>query len=341
MRRGHVAVAAGWVLCGLAVAIALTWSTLAVYYLAPGSQSARTVAAGIFGVLSGAVISALVVRRTRWWALGGFGSLFAVALALWFGTQPSNDRDWQPEVAVLPYATFDGDLVTVHNIRNFDYRSETDFTPAYYDRTFDLRRLDRLDLLASYWMGPDIAHLFLSFGFGEDHLAVSIEARKDRTKPYATLPGFFRQYELVYIAGDERDLIRVRTNYRKDPPEQVYLFRLTGPIENTRRIFVDYLRDMNTLRDHPRFYNTLTTNCTTMILAHTAVNPGHLPYSWKILASGHAPEYAYENGRLDSSIPFEQLMQRAHINAAAQAADRAPDFSQRIRAAAVGAASGP
>ncbi|RYU59635.1 DUF4105 domain-containing protein [Methylolobus aquaticus] len=341
MRRGHVATTVGWVLCGLAVAIALIWSTLAVYYLAPGPESARTVAAGILGVLSGAVISALVVRRTRWWALGGCGALFAVALTLWFGTRASNDRDWQPEVAVLPYATFDGDLVTVHNIRNFDYRSETDFTPAYYDRTFDLRRLDRLDLLASYWMGPDIAHLFLSFGFGEEHLAVSIEARKDRTKPYATLPGFFRQYELVYIAGDERDLIRVRTNYRKDPPEQVYLFRLTGPIENARRIFVDYLRDMNTLRDHPRFYNTLTTNCTTMILAHTAVNPGHLPYSWKILASGHAPEYAYENGRLDSSIPFEQLMQRAHINAAAQAADQSPDFSQRIRAAADGTATRP
>ena len=235
-------------------------------------------------------------------------------------------------MAVLPHATIDGERVTVHNIRNFDYRTETDFTPAYYDRTFDLRRLDRVDLVAVYWMGPAIAHLFLTFGFGDDHLAISIEARKDRTRPYATLPGFFRQYELVYIVADERDVIRVRTNYRTSPPEEVYLFRVIGPIENGRRIFLDYLRDSNELREHPRFYNTLTTNCTTMILTHAAVNPGHIPYSWKVLLSGYAPEYAYERGRLDQSLPFEELKRRAHINAAARAADQAPDFSRRIRA---------
>ena len=149
-------------------------------------------------------------------------------LFVWGSTTPSNDRDWAPEVAVLPYATIDGERVTVHNIRNFDYRTETDFTPAYYDRTFDLKRLDRVDLVAVYWMGPAIAHLFLTFGFGDEHLAISIEVRKNRTKPYATLPGIFRQYELVYVVADERDVIRVRTNYRKDPPEEVYLFRVVG-----------------------------------------------------------------------------------------------------------------
>jgi Domain of unknown function (DUF4105) len=124
----------------------------------------------------------------------------------------------------------------------------------------------------------------------------------------------------------------VRTNYRKSPPEEVYLFRAVGPIENGRRIFLDYMRDINELREHPRFYNTLTTNCTTMILTHAAVNPGHIPYSWKVLFSGYAPEYVYEQGRLDRSLPFEELKRRAHINAAAQAADQAPDFSRRIRA---------
>jgi hypothetical protein len=233
---------------------------------------------------------------------------------------------------VLPYAVIDGDRVTVHNIRNFDYRTEIDFTPAYYDRAFDLRRLDRVDLVAVYWMGAAIAHLFVTFGFGDDHLAISIEARKDRTRPYATVPGFFRQYELVYVVGDERDVIRVRTNYRKSPPEDVYLFRVKGPLENGRRIFLDYMREINTLRERPRFYNTLTTNCTTMILAHAAVNPGALPYSWKVLLSGYAPEYAYDMGRLDGSLPFEELKRRAHINAVAQAADKAPDFSRRIRA---------
>jgi hypothetical protein len=221
--------------------------------------------------------------------------------------------------------------VTVHNIRNFDYRSETDYTPAYYDRTFDIQRLDRIDLMAAYWMGPEVAHVFLTFGFGAEHLAISIEARKDKTRPYATLPGFFRQYELVYVVGDERDVIRLRTNYRADPPEELYLYPLRIPIENGRRIFLEYVRDMNALREHPRFYNTLTTNCTTMILDHASVNPNHVPYSWKVLLSGYGPEYLYDMGRLDRTLPFAELRDRAHINAAARAADQSPEFSRLIR----------
>ena len=317
---------------GLAMAGATGWGALVLFYLGPGSGEVRSALAWSFVAIGLAALGALAVRRARWPAAIGFAAAFALVLVVWGSATPSNDRDWPPEVAVLPYATIDGDLVTVHNIRNFDYRTETDFTPAYYDRTFDLRRLDRVDLVAAYWMGPAIAHLFVTFGFGEDHLAISIEARKDRTKPYGTLPGFFRQYELVYIVGDERDVIRGRTNYRTSPPEDVYLFRLMAPIENGRRIFLDYMRNINELREHPRFYNTLTTNCTTMILTHAAVNPGHIPYSWKVLLSGYAPEYAYESGRLDQSLPFEELKRRAHINAAARAADQAPDFSQRIRA---------
>jgi hypothetical protein len=272
------------------------------------------------------------VRCARRAAVGVFAVLVLVASAIWVSASPSNNRNWQPEVALLPYAEIDGDRVTVRNIRNFDYRAENDFTAAYYDRTFDLRSLDRVDLVAVYWMGPAVAHLFVTFGFGDDHLAISVEARKDRTKAYATLPGFFRQYELVYVVADERDVIRLRTNYRKSPPEDVYVFRVVGPIDNARRVFLDYMRAINELRAQPRFYNTLTTNCTTVILAHTAVNHSAIPYSWKILFSGYAPEYAYERGRLDQSLPFEELKRRSLVNARAQAADKAPDFSRQIRA---------
>lgn len=320
-----------WGLTGLVMAGASAWGALVLFYLGPGSAWTRTVSAWTFAATGLASVGALTQRHARLPATIGYALLFAGVLIVWGRATPSNDRDWKPEVAVLPYADIDGDLVTIHNIRNFDYRTETDFTPAYYDRTFDLRRLDRVDLVASYWMGPAIAHLFLTFGFGDDHLAISIEVRNDRTRPYGTLPGFFRQYELVYVVADERDVIRVRTNYRKDPPEDVYLYQIIGPIENGRRVFLDYLRDINELREHPRFYNTLTTNCTTMILAHTAMNPGHLPYSWKVLLSGLTPQYLYEMGRLDQSVPFEEVRRRAHINAAAQAADQAPDFSRRIR----------
>jgi hypothetical protein len=315
----------------LLLAIAV-WGALAIYYSDLASSVLRTGLAASFAVCALVALIGLAFRRWRWRALTAFLVVFAGLLAWWSTIQPSNDRDWQPDVAVLPWATIDGDLVTVHNIRNFSYRSETEFTPAYYDKTFKLHELESVDLIASYWMGPAIAHTFLSFGFrGGDYLAISIETRKERNESYSTVKGFFKQYELYYVVADERDVIRVRTNYRKDPPEDVYLYRIYGPVENARRLFLEYMIAINALKDKPEFYNTLTTNCTTGIWLHTRINPGHLPFSWKLLLSGYVPEYVYEQHRLDSRLPFDELKRRSHINARAQAADVAQDFSQRIR----------
>jgi hypothetical protein len=181
-------------------------------------------------------------------------------------------------------------------------------------------------------MGPAVAHTFLSFSFaGGDHLAVSIEARKERQEGYSTLRGFFRQYEIHYVVADERDVIRLRTTYRRAPPEDVYLYRMQGTLESGRRVFLEYMRQANSLVDRPRFYNTLTSNCTIGIWYNTLVNAEHLPFSWKLVASGYVPKYLYEAGRLDTSIGFEQLRQNAHVNARARAADSAQDFSRRIR----------
>ncbi|HXU89473.1 MAG TPA: DUF4105 domain-containing protein [Methylomirabilota bacterium] len=330
-RLRRVGVALGCSLGALVIAVLAMWAAGVLAFAGPGGPRVRTTLATSFAVLAVAVIVALFTRRRRL-AVIVFAAALLLVGAWWSTIRPSNDRAWQPDVAVLPSATIDGGRVTVRNIRNFDYRTETDFTPRYYDRTFDLARLDRVDLVAVYWMGPAIAHLFLTFGFGDDHLAISIEARKERSEGYSALGGFFRQYELVYVVADERDVIRLRTNYRKDPPEDVYLFRTRASLDNGRRVFLDYMRAINELHERPRFYNTLTTNCTNVILTHTRVNPGHVPFSWKILLSGYAPEYIYEAGRLDGALPFEELKRRSHINAAAQAADQAPDFSQRIRA---------
>ena len=314
------------------------WGVLALYYFDHASAGLRTGFAAAFGLASLVALVGFALPRWRWRAFAGYFVLFLVVLWQWLAVEPSNEREWQPEVAILPYATVDGDRVTVHKIRNFDYRSETDSTPAYYDKTFDLRQLDAVDLVASYWMGPDIAHLFLTFEFGgKDHLAISIETRKEKGEDYSTVAGFFRQYELYYVVADERDVIRVRTNYRRDPPENVYLYRVKGPTENARRLFLDYMEKINALRERPEFYNTLTTNCTTNIWMHTRVNPGHPPLSWKVLASGHIARFLYEAGRLDTSVTFAELQRRSHINARAQAADEAQDFSRRIRAARIDA----
>jgi len=317
------------VLLAIAILGLSAWAALALYF-GPLASTAGAAGVAVVGLLAA---FAAVRRRGSWWPVALFAVAFLGFAFVWRGVTPSNQRSWQPDVAELAWASFDGDLVTIHNIRNFDYRSETDYTPHYYDKTFDLRELDSVDLIAVYWMGDAIAHIMLSFGFaGRDFVTVSIETRKETGESYDTVRGFFRNYELIYIVGDERDLIRLRTNYRKNPPEDVYLYRSVGPPENARRLFLDYFREINELRDHPAFYNSLTTNCTTNVLMHTRVNPGQHAYSWKILLSGYAPLYAYETGRLDTSLPFEELKHRSFINGAAWAADQAPDFSQRIRA---------
>jgi uncharacterized membrane protein YhaH (DUF805 family) len=330
MRR--ISAAIGLILLALFTIASGAWGALALLYSSPLSETARIVLAAIFGIVASVAAIALAVRRWRWRAAGAYWVAFFALLAWFFSLAPSNDRDWQADVATLPYATVAGDIVTMHNIRNFDYRSETDYTPAYYDKRFDVSKLTGVDIIAVYWMGPAVAHIFVSFEFaGSDHLAVSIETRKEKGEEYSTLRGFFRQYELYYVVADERDVIRLRTNYRKGPPEDVYVYRAQGPLENGRRLFLDYVRKINSLKEKAEFYNTLTTNCTTNIWMHTLVNVGHLPFSWKILASGYVPQYMYEAGRLDNSVPFAELQKRALVNPRARGADKAQDFSRRIR----------
>ncbi|HEX7229800.1 MAG TPA: DUF4105 domain-containing protein [Candidatus Binatia bacterium] len=265
-----------------------------------------------------------------WTALAAL-AIFAILVILFRRIPASNDRDWQPEVAFTPNAEINGDIVTIHGVRNFEYRSKTDFTPRWEDRTYNIGKLDSADLIAVYWAGKPIAHMMVSFGFGgKDYLAVSIEIRKGKGGSYSTLAGFFRNYELYYVVADERDVIRVRTTYR-EPQEDVYIYRISGPRENFRRVFLDYLKTINELRDCPAFYNTLTTNCTTRILLHSRMNPESPPLSWKILLSGYVPDYLYELGRLDTSLPFSQLEKLSCVNERAHAADNDPAFSQRIR----------
>jgi hypothetical protein len=328
----RIAAVTGLMLLGLLTAATGGWGVLALTYSGPHSDTVRTLLAGAFAIAALAALIALCMRRWRWRAFTAYVVLFAALLAWFFTIEPSNERDWQTDVARLAYAEIDGNIVTVHNIRNFDYRSETDYIPAYYDKRFDLAKLEGVDLVASYWMGPAIAHTFVSFAFaGGDHLAISIETRKEKTEAYSTIKGFFRQYELFYVVADERDVIRSRTNYRRDPPEDVYVYRTQGPLENGRRLFMEYVRQINALKAKPDFYNTLINNCTTDIWYNSLVNAQHLRFSWKILASGYVPDYLYESGRLDTSVPFAELQRRAHVNARAQAADKAADFSRRIR----------
>ena len=316
------------ILLGITIVATTLWGVGALYFSPLLPAEWRAVGAAGYGAATILAFALLPYPgRTAVAALG----IFAILVILFLRIPASNDREWQPEVSVTPYATVNGDLVTIHGVRNFDYRTESDFKPRWEDRTYDLRKLDSADIIAVYWAGKAIAHVMVSFGFaGKDYLAVSIETRKEIGESYSTLAGFFRNYELYYVIADERDVIRVRTTYRQ-PQEDVYIYRVSGSLENLRRVFLDYLKSINELRDRPAFYNTLTTNCTTAILLHTRVNPESPPLSWKILLSGYVPDYLYELGRLDTTMPFAQLEKLSRVNERAHAADLDPAFSERIR----------
>ena len=319
---------AGIFICAAIVILMTAWGALAIWY---SNLAGGYVRAGLAGLFVLATLLAFVFFPRRLRTLAGFIVVFAGIVAWWLSIPASNDRAWQPDMAVLPYATVKGEQVTIHNIRNLNYRTETDFDVRYYDKTFDLNRLDSVDLIAVYWMGDAISHIMVSFGFKEkDFVVFSIEARKEKGEGYSALKGFFKQYELTYVVADERDLIRLRTDYR-NPPEDVYLYRGHMTPENSRKFFMEYVRQINSLKENPEWYNTLTTNCTTDVVRLNRAYGGKARYNWKVLFSGYAPQYAYENGSLDTRIPFEELRKESYINPKAHAIGDDPQFSRKIR----------
>ena len=257
--------------------------------------------------------------------------LIVVGLTLLYAmTQPRNDRPWAADFGALPWGDVQGDEVTLHNYRNFAWKSATEFTPRVETRTFPLSALRHVDFLMVYWSSPHICHTMVSFDFGaHGQVCISVEARREVHERYSPLAGAFRAYELTYEIGDERDLVRLRTNFQ--PGNEVYLFRLNTTAEDARRQFLGYLKSANDIREHPEWYNTLTTNCTTTIRRHAQLEGGRFPLDWRVLLNGHADEYLYELGRLAPGISFEELKRRSHISPAAQAAP-VENFSQAIRA---------
>lgn len=306
--------------------LATSWGVAALYFDVPVAWL-RVPLAAVYGV----AMVFVLFRPNRRLGYGICLAGFVIVLAWWLSLQPSNTRNWQPDVARLPWAEIDGDRVVLHNVRYCDYRTETDYTPRWESRTYDLSQLRGIDLFITYWGSPYIAHPQLSFDFGGDNRVVfSIEVRKEVGEDYSSVRSFFRQFESTIVAADERDVIRLRTNFRKG--EEVYLFHTTVEAERARTVFRNYLNSLNQLKDEPVWYNALTKNCSTGIRVQTmgTVDGGPMPWDWRILVSGLSDRMAYERGLLAGGLPFDELKQRAHINPAAREASEA-DFSRRIR----------
>jgi hypothetical protein len=282
-------------------------------------------AAGFAAASAALLIWARPIRR----ALTGFAGLFLILILWWISIEPSNERDWLPDVARAPMAVIDGDRVAIRNVRNFDYRSETDYDERWEERSYDLSKLRGADIFLIYWGSPWIAHTIMSWQFEDaPPLAISIETRKEKGEAYSAVLGFFRQFELYYVVADERDVVRLRANYRG---EDVYLYRLLAPAETARALLLDYLEEINRLAAKPRWYNALTHNCTTTIRHHAQNVAPRNPFNWRILLNGRLDELGYQRGSIDTSLPFDELRARSQINERAKAANDAPNFSMRIR----------
>lgn len=315
-----------WVLIALLLG---SWVSLVFAYSPALDAGWRVPAALVTAVL-------MIVSIGRWkrWRLVRPLALGTLCLGgvVWVNIQPSNQRNWAPEVEKIPWAEVsDGDTVTIHNIRNFTYRSESDFDPHYDTRTFKVQELTEVDMLVTYWAGKAIAHVMVSFGFNNrDFVAFSIETRKEVGESYSAINGFFRNYELTYVVADERDVIGVRTNYR-DPEERVYVLRTRMALENGRKLFLEYVRRINALHTTPSFYNTLTTNCTTQVLDQVKALGGVAKYTWKILLSGYVPEYLYETETLMPGMSLEEIMNKSLVNERAKRYAHDENFSLLIR----------
>ena len=301
------------------------WASLAIYYSNLPSAGLRLVLAGAF-----AAFAVWAVWLSRQWRMSVIAIvLFFGVVAWWITIRPSHDRPWRPEVAVMPRAFIDGDHVRLTGVRNFDYRTRDDFTVRYEEREVLLSHLTGLDFYVSYFMEGPVGHTFLSFIFDNaPPLSISIETRPEVGEGFAPIASLFKQFELIYVVGDERDLVGVRTNHRH---EAVYLYRLNTSPDDARRLLMVYLTRINELADQPEFYHLLTNSCTINIVryANAVGRTGRLDF--RHFLNGLVDGYLYYSGRIDTPLPFEELRRRSLINDAAQEADRAPDFSKRIR----------
>jgi hypothetical protein len=305
---------------------AVAWTAGALYFDLPAPAFIRETAAGLW--LVGVIILWFLVRP-RLHARVFTALVFTGIFTWWLTLKPRQDRDWKPEVAVLAHADIDGDQVIIHNVRDFDYRTETEFTPRYEARAYDVGKLRGIDLFLCYWGFDLAAHPILSFDFGDEgRIAFSIEARQQKGEGYSPVGGLYRRFELIYIPGEERDLVRVRTNFRKN--QDVYLYKLNITPERASQRFLQYLAQLNELYAHPRWYNAFATNCTTSIRYQHAAKE-RAPWDWRILANGKVDEMLYEQDILDRSFPFAELKRRARINQRALVATHASDFSDQIR----------
>ncbi|HEY1779372.1 MAG TPA: DUF4105 domain-containing protein [Roseiarcus sp.] len=306
------------------------WSAMALWFRLPAPEGLRASAAVLFCILGLATIAALFMRLSRSFvALAVFTIAFGGLLAWWSTITPPLDGDWAPDVARQTTGTIKGDILTLSDVRDFDWRTDKDFTQRWEKRSYDLSKLKTLDLFLAYWAGPEMAHVIMSFGFEDgDHIAWSVEVRREKTGVFSPVADAFKNHTLVYLATTERDSVRLRTNVRG---EDVRLYRLNTPPDQARLLLREYVVESTVLAKQPKWYNSITANCATVVFKLVRAAGSRLPFDWRLVVNGFLPGYLYDHGAVVTTMPLSELMKRARVSPQAKAADQSPDFSKAIR----------
>lgn len=304
------------------------WGAMALWYRLPAGFIARTIASAAWMILiMGLLATAIIVHR--WWPIGVYALFFAALRLWWASLKPSNDRRWCDDVSRTLTGTVESSSVTLRNVRDFRWRGNTDYDERWETRRYDLDELQSAEVVVSHWGIPGIAHAMISFGFADgQHVVFSVEIRKQRGQTYSAIGGFFKQFHTILVAADERDIIRVRTNVRG---EDDYLYPLSIDDAARRGLFVSYVAAANRLAEHPEFYNSFSSNCTTMVYRMARqIDPG-LPWDPRLLLTGFLDGYLRRVGAVDRSVSRDELRRRGRITERARGSGLSDDFSRVIR----------
>lgn len=304
------------------------WAAMALWYQLPGGSTGRVLGSVVWGLAVVALATFAVVRRS-WIPLGIYAVMYALLLLWWVSIAPSNVREWADDVARPLTGVIAGSKVTLQQVRDFTWRSDTDYDAHWETRSYDLDHLASADAVLSYWGSKAIAHAMISFGFDDGrHVVFSVEIRRERNEEYSAVGGFFKEFETILVAADERDIIRVRTNVRG---EDDYLYPLRMDAATRRGLFVSYVNAANALAAKPAFYNTITSNCTTIIYGMAKHLDPDLPWDVRLLLTGYLPGYLHKIGAIDPHQTVDQLRRRGRITERALRSVPDDDFSRVIR----------
>lgn len=293
----------------LVVGSATVIGSLALYYSDLPWQIINILLAVIFLLFS--YWATIRNRGTKW--LMGFWWLSLIGV--WFlynsTTEPSNDRIWRADMNLPARAIIHDDEVEIINYRKFIYESDGTVIPNYIDRKVSISNITSIDFYISYWMPGPVAHTFVGFNFSDGPpVVISIEARFEAHEGYAPIASLFRQFELIYIVGDERDVVDSRIYQRQ---EDVFRYRLNVSAGASQRLFKEYLHRINELADYPEFYNLIRSNCTINILRYANRAGRSGSFDIRHLLNGWSDRYLYREGYIDNTLPFSEVRDAARV----------------------------